>query len=82
MPNQSQSLDIISVINLGHKAKQPLITLVSELGDGLEPHDTIPTAVAGPAYPVSDSRSREGVPGYGWVGAWEGYTGHPPSLPD
>ena len=27
------------VINLGHKAKEPLMSSRSELADGLEPHD-------------------------------------------
>ena len=34
-------MDIISVINLGHTAKQPLIGLPSELSYRLEPHGLI-----------------------------------------
>ena len=62
-PNQSQGMDINSVIRLGHSASLPLMCLLSELADGLEPHDLIYS-------PASSTRSRsvehgggEGVPG-------------------
>ena len=63
-------MDIPSVINLGHKAKPPLIALVSELVDGLEPHDHIASAVQTRAVtmvPVTGVAG--GVPGAvaGWV---------------
>ena len=65
-------MDYLSVIYLGHTRNVPLIRSSSELLDGLEPHATIYPAVAGPAYPVSDSRGGEGVPGVRPGGCLEG----------
>ena len=57
-----------SVINLGHKVKQPLICPRSELSYRFEPHGLIcqpRTAVSGTA----DARQAgEGVPGVRWLG--------------
>ena len=66
-------MDIFRVINLGHKAEQPLIRLPSELVDGFEPHGTIlprGTAVGGTADAWQGGRV---YPGWcGWVGTWGG----------
>ena len=70
-------MDYISVINLGHSAKEPLMCLGSELVDGSEPHGTILL--------TGMTRARDTVRpggcgctqgGAGWVGTWEGYTGY------
>ena len=83
VPNQSQGMDYYTVIDLGHKAKEPLIGSSSELSDGLEPHDTITTAVP--------HRARDTVlPGRGRVypgwcrqgGYWEGGIPVPSLRPD
>ena len=76
-------MDINKVINLGHKLEQPLMCSLSELVDGLEPHDHICTADHATARTGSHARDGRGVPGVGaWVGAWEGVyrvLTHPPS---
>ena len=64
-PNQSQGMDIISVISLGHRAKQPLMRASSELVDGSEPHGCIQGTAVG-VYPCRRGAGRGGV--YpGWV---------------
>ena len=66
-------MDIISVINLGHKAIVPLIWSSSELADGLEPHDRFIQHRGQLGHGGSAGCSGRGVPGVAcWVGAWEG----------
>ena len=63
-------MDLKKVINLGHKAKQPLICSSSELVDGLEPHGHIPLYSCGPVTVRTGDRGR-GVPGVvQLVGGW------------
>ena len=72
-------MDIFKVIYLGHKAKQPLIGLPSELADGLEPHGLFGSSLA--PVPTADSAvagrgcTRGGAVA-GWVpgGYYTGYT--------
>ena len=76
MPNQSTIAGYLSVIYLGHKAKQPLIEAGSELSDGLEPHGQFDHAVVqGPLPPVLPGGEGCTRGGAGWVGAWEGIPG-------
>ena len=66
-------MDINKVIILGHKAKQPLITLSSELVDGFEPHGHIVPAAVVPVVYQHRCRGAGVYPGWcGWVGPREG----------
>ena len=70
-----------SVINPGHKANVPLIQVLSELGDGFEPHDHILLTVACRAPLYSDQQAGWVYPGWcSWGGYQEGYyTGYYPA---
>ena len=82
--NGQLSPTLLSVITLGHSPNVPLMRALSELLDGLEPHDHVLlhrtaacTRVAGHG---DQQGGGEGVPGVvGWVGTREGYTGYPPT---
>ena len=63
MPNHSTIPDSYTVIYLGHTCNVPLIRAPSELGDGLEPHDTIYQYVDGRVYPATGTGCSRGVPG-------------------
>ena len=80
VPNQSQGMDYISVIRLGHMVKQPLMWSSGELVDGFEPHDHI--------YPCPQTHSTlstpdgqgGGVPGVEELGGYlEGLYRVPPA---
>ena len=61
--------DFLSVIYLGHKAKQPLIRSLSELVDGFEP-TALFTRRAAPVIVGTDWCGREGVPGVVQTGGY------------
>ena len=56
-------MDNLSVIDLGHKAKQPLIMSSGELADGLEPHGHILRVSVRHRGMVQPGGSTGGVPG-------------------
>ena len=76
-------MDIISVIRLGHRPKQPLMCSPSELLDGSEPHDHIPLVPRVSSVDHGPAGGGRGVPGVeGWVGTWRGIPGGYPARPD
>ena len=73
IPNHSTIPDSESVIYLGHTANVPLIRRLSELADGLEPHDHILLVdTADPLPPVLHRVQGRGVPGVAVGGYREG----------
>ena len=70
MPNQSQGLDILSVISLGHTCQQPLMCSASELLNGYEPHDHIYSAVMTGEHATLMTVVYGGVPGVRGLGGY------------
>ena len=74
-------MDYSRVIYLGHKVKQPLICLSSELADGFEPHGTILLAGLHAGYmsvPAGAAGCTRG--GAGRVGIRRVHTGYYPAV--
>ena len=70
-------MDPDSVINLGHKAEQPLIWPRSELLDGLEPHDHFYATRHGMRHTSYQEWHGRVYPGWWqWVGTGGYYTGY------
>ena len=80
-PYQSQRMDIISVISLGHTVREPLMWSSSELSYGSEPHGHITQLHTATARTGSHAGVAVGVPGVG-MGGYRGgvYTGYYPAV--
>ena len=75
--NQSQGSGSKSVIDLGHKAEQPLMYRASELSYGIEPHDHIWSSPRGSSVDHGPAVAWEGCTrGAVLGGCREGNTGY------